>query len=82
MDEYMEPTEEEIQGEMDKTEYMQEEQEKQPKVLFKYRAIVNAVDLARVLDILNNNRLYFPKVCELNDPFEGGKLIVCPRKVI
>ena len=74
MDEYMEPTEEEIQREMGKTEYMQEEQEKQPKVLFKYRAIVNAVDLVRVLDILNNNRLYFPKVCELNDPFEGGNV--------
>ena len=32
----------------------------QEKILFKYKPVVSVEQLARVLDSLKNNRLYFP----------------------
>ena len=72
--EYMELSEEEIEYQLELREHELEEMEKEPKLLFKYRAIVTAEDLARAIDILENNRLYMPTVLQLNDPFEGGNV--------
>lgn len=44
---------------------------KTPPLIFKYRKADTAKDLVRLLDVLNNCRLYMPRVAELNDPFEG-----------
>lgn len=42
-----------------------------PKTLFKYKSINNITDLERVLDIIENYRIYAPTRRELNDPLEG-----------
>ncbi len=53
-----------------------ETEENTPKVLFKYRPLSTRDDLARVLDIIINQRLYLPTVTQLNDPFEGCSIII------
>jgi hypothetical protein len=53
-----------------------ETEENTPKVLFKYRPLSTHDDLARVLDIIINQRLYLPTVAQLNDPFEGCSIII------
>jgi len=43
-----------------------------PKLLFKFRSISSVKSLVRTYDIIQNNRLYFPKRNDLNDPMEGS----------
>lgn len=43
-------------------------------VLGKYRSLGSALELCRVLDILENKRLYLSPVAALNDPLEGRGL--------
>lgn len=57
-------------------EHEEEEREKVPKIVFKYRSLKGTLNFDRVLDIVKNNRLYMPAVKELNDPFEGRNVAV------
>lgn len=41
------------------------------KYLYKYRSLSSDVQIERVKDIINNNRIRFSKPSELNDPIEG-----------
>lgn len=41
------------------------------KIYYKYKSIRDLVDLDRILDIINNKRIYMPSFDELNDPFES-----------
>lgn len=41
------------------------------KIYYKYKAIRDLIDLDRILDIINNKRIYMPSFDELNDPFES-----------
>lgn len=43
-----------------------------PSILYKYKAIQSLEDIKRLLDIFENNRMYFPNYKELNDPLEGA----------
>ena len=43
-----------------------------PKYLFKYKSISNLDDVERFLDIIKNNRIYYPTYKQLNDPLEGA----------
>ena len=43
-----------------------------PKYLFKYKSIGSLEDVERILDIIQNNRLYYPTYKQLNDPLEGA----------
>ena len=42
-----------------------------PELLFKYRPLVTKEDVIRIYDVFHNNRLYYPKISQLNDPLEG-----------
>lgn len=42
------------------------------KMFFKFRSINTKDDIIRFMDIINNNRLFFPKYNQLNDPLEGS----------
>ncbi len=42
-----------------------------PKYLYKYKGIRTKEDLIRIIDIIENHRIYMPKYDELNDPLEG-----------
>lgn len=39
-----------------------------PKYLFKYKSISGLEDVERFLDIIKNNRIYYPSYKQLNDP--------------
>lgn len=41
-----------------------------PPVLFKFRSVATEKELSRLIDILNNHRLFFPSRTQINDPFE------------
>lgn len=41
------------------------------EIYYKYKAIRDLIDLDRILDIINNKRIYMPSFDELNDPFES-----------
>ena len=41
------------------------------KLYYKYKSIRDLLDLDRILDIINNKRIYMPSFDELNDPFES-----------
>ena len=41
-----------------------------PKYLFKYKSISSLEDVERFLDIIKNNRIYYPTYKQLNDPLE------------
>lgn len=41
------------------------------KYLYKYKRIKSAIELTRILDIINKKRIYLPSYKELNDPFES-----------
>ncbi len=41
------------------------------KIYYKYKSIRDLIDLDRILDIINNKRIYMPSFDELNDPFES-----------
>ena len=41
------------------------------KIYYKYKSIRDLIDLDRILDIINNKRIYMPSYDELNDPFES-----------
>ncbi len=41
------------------------------KLLFKFRPITTANELARLIDSINNNRIYYPDYKKLNDPLES-----------
>ena len=43
-----------------------------PKYLFKYKSISSLEDVERFLDIIRNNRIYYPTYKQLNDPLEGA----------
>ena len=43
-----------------------------PKYLFKYKSISSLEDVERFLDIIKNNRIYYPTYKQLNDPLEGA----------
>jgi len=43
-----------------------------PKFLFKYKSISSLEDVERFLDIIKNNRIYYPTYKQLNDPLEGA----------
>lgn len=47
-----------------------------PGILYKYKSVRSADELARVIDIIRNRRIYFPHHDELNDPLEGGMIDV------
>lgn len=42
-----------------------------PQKLYKYKSISTIDDLERILDIIENNRIYMPNREQLNDPLEG-----------
>ena len=46
------------------------------KYLYKYKKIESAIDLTRILDIINKKRIYLPKYNELNDPYESFMNII------
>lgn len=48
----------------------------EPKILFKYRPIDTVEQLIRVLDSINNNRIFFPTYKMLNDPLESSGYVV------
>ena len=41
------------------------------EIYYKYKSIRDLIDLDRILDIINNKRIYMPSFDELNDPFES-----------
>lgn len=43
-----------------------------PKYLFKYKSISSLEDVERFLNIIKNNRIYYPTYKQLNDPLEGA----------
>lgn len=47
-----------------------------PKLIYKYRSLTTRSDIVRYFDTLKKNRLYFPILTKLNDPFEG---MLCPN---
>ena len=49
-----------------------------PKLVFKYKAIASIDGLIQTIDIIKNNRLYFPNRTKLNDPLEGQGVDFCP----
>lgn len=46
------------------------------KYLYKYKKIETAIDLTRILDIINKKRIYLPRYNELNDPYESFMNII------
>lgn len=42
-----------------------------PQFIYKYKPVGTKEDLVRLLDIINNHRIYMPNYNQLNDPFEG-----------
>ena len=42
-----------------------------PHYLYKYKSVNSKEELDRVIDIIENKRLYLPNAQSLNDPFEG-----------
>lgn len=50
-----------------------------PDYLFKFKAISSVQDIERVLDIVENNRIYVPKYDQFNDPWEGSSLDSYPH---
>lgn len=47
-----------------------------PLHIFKYKSLSEEESLTRCLDIIENERLYFPKASQLNDPLEGTSFLV------
>ena len=45
--------------------------EKDFKYLYKYKRIKSAIDLTRILAIINKKKIYLPTYKNLNDPFES-----------
>jgi len=43
----------------------------EPKLLFKYRSVKTTEELVRLIRILEDKKIYFPSVQELNDSLEG-----------
>ena len=41
------------------------------KTYYKYKSIRDLIELDRILDIINNKKIYMPSFDELNDPFES-----------
>lgn len=46
------------------------------KILFKYRPIDTVEQLIRILDSINNSRIYFPTYKQLNDPLESSGYVI------
>ena len=44
-----------------------------PKYLFKYKSISGLEDVERFLDIIKNNRIYYPTYKQPNDPLEAAR---------
>lgn len=42
-----------------------------PELVFKYKSIATDEELKRIIDIIKNNRMFFPDRGKLNDPLEG-----------
>ena len=42
-----------------------------PNFIYKYKAVSSKEDLVRLIDIVNNHRIYMPDYEQLNDPLEG-----------
>lgn len=42
-----------------------------PPFIYKYKAISTKEDIVRLIDIINNHRIYMPNYSQLNDPLEG-----------
>ncbi|MBP3783814.1 MAG: DUF2971 domain-containing protein [Butyrivibrio sp.] len=42
-----------------------------PMFVYKYKSIDTKEDLIRLIDIVNNHRIYLPNYAQLNDPLEG-----------
>ena len=49
---------------------------KKPSYIYKYKGISSTTDLIRLLDIINNNRIYLPTSNQLNDPLEGQMISI------
>ena len=47
-----------------------------PKILFKFRPVSTAEQLARLIDSINNNKIFFPDYKKLNDPLESAIYMV------
>ena len=47
-----------------------------PELLFKFRSVTTIDQLSRVIDSIDNNRIYFPNYKQLNDPLESSGYIV------
>ena len=45
-----------------------------PKFVYKYKSLATIEDMVRLLDIIENNRIYLPLYRQLNDPLEGQVL--------
>lgn len=69
-DEY-EPTEEEIAQNEYRARLAEDEEEKKPKLIFKYKSISTAKNLVRFCDILRTKKIYMPLLENLNDPLES-----------
>lgn len=49
-----------------------------PKLVFKYKSVNTTKELLHIIDILKNQRLYFPDRTKLNDPLEGKAIGISP----
>ena len=47
-----------------------------PPFIYKYKSIATKLDLVRLLDTIQNNRIYMPRYRQLNDPLEGEVISV------
>lgn len=63
-----------------RNDYFEEERlqavDSKPRLVFKYKSITSAKDLARVCDIFTRQRIYMPTMEQLNDPLESRNSIL------
>lgn len=57
-------------------EEREEEEALKPRILFKYKSVLDCTDFERVCTILQDNSIYMASPRELNDPLEGYGSIV------
>ena len=46
------------------------------EILFKYKPISSVDQLARIIDSINNNQIFFPDYKKLNDPLESSGYVI------
>lgn len=66
------PSSKDIERENYNASLLEEREKTFPKLIFKYKSISSAKDLARVCDILQSKKIYMPTLKQLNDPLESA----------